>query len=129
VVAVHKRERALSVAFSYGVVDYGPDRTDDLRPAWALTVHKAQGGEWPVVVLICDPTHRHMLWRELVYTAVSRARRGLLLVGDARLVAGAAARTGSGARERRTHLTARLAATAADRGDTRGARGTERLLH
>ncbi|CAN5308058.1 ATP-dependent RecD-like DNA helicase [soil metagenome] len=128
VVAVHKRERALSVAFSHGVVDYGPDRTDDLRPAWALTVHKAQGGEWPVVVLICDPTHRHMLWRELVYTAVSRAARGLLLVGDARLVAAAAARTGSGARERRTHLTARLAATAAGMGDTRGARGTEQLL-
>jgi exodeoxyribonuclease V alpha subunit len=44
-------------------------------------VHKSQGGEWPVVVLVLDPAHRSMLWRNLAYTAVTRAARALILVG------------------------------------------------
>jgi exodeoxyribonuclease V alpha subunit len=47
-----------------------------------VTVHKAKGGEWPVVVLVCDAGHRGMLWRGLVYTAVTRARRALIVVGQ-----------------------------------------------
>jgi exodeoxyribonuclease V alpha subunit len=102
--------RTLEVAFPHGNVAYPADRTADLALGWCLTVHKAQGAEWPVVVLICDPAHRTMLNRDLVYTAVTRARLGLLLVGDARLVVAAAGRAGSGARLRRTRLAQRLAA-------------------
>lgn len=109
IVAVDSRAKSLSVAYAFGVVEYDPEALADLRPAWALTVHKSQGGEWPVVVLVLDAAHRRMLWRELVYTAVTRAARGLLLVGDAHLLARAARRTGLGAAERRTHLVARLA--------------------
>jgi exodeoxyribonuclease V alpha subunit len=101
--------RTLEVAFPHGNVAYPADRTADLALGWCLTVHKAQGAEWPVVVLICDPAHRTMLNRDLVYTAVTRARLGLLLVGDARLVVAAAGRAGSGARLRRTRLAQRLA--------------------
>ena len=108
VTAVATAERTLEVTFPYGRVTYPGDRTEDLRPAWCLTVHKSQGGEWPVVVLVLDRAHRAMLWRELVYTAVTRARRGLLLVGDAGLVAAAAMRLGSGVRQRRTRLVERV---------------------
>jgi exodeoxyribonuclease V alpha subunit len=104
--------RTLTVAFAHGIVAYPSEKTDDLDPAWCLTVHKSQGGEWPVVVLVLDPSHRPMLWRELVYTAITRAARGLLLVGDASLVGAAAARTGSGARLRRTRLADRIVAAA-----------------
>jgi exodeoxyribonuclease V alpha subunit len=82
----------------------------DLRPAWCLTVHKSQGGQWPVVVLVLDPTHRRMLWRELVYTAVTRAMHGLLLVGTPHLLAQAAARSGSGTARRVTSLAQRVRA-------------------
>jgi exodeoxyribonuclease V alpha subunit len=72
----------LDVAFAHDTVTYPGDRLEDLRPAWCLTVHKAQGGEWPVVVLVCDRSHRGMLWRNLVYTAVTRAQRALIVVGQ-----------------------------------------------
>jgi exodeoxyribonuclease V alpha subunit len=108
VVATDPAAGALEVAFPTGVVTYEADRAGDLNPAWCLTVHKSQGGEWPVVVLVLDRGHRAMLWRELVYTAVTRAAAGLLLVGDPEIIPAAARRSGSGARERRTRLTERL---------------------
>ena len=110
VVAADTAQRTLEVAFPHGVVTYDLEQAADLQPAWCLTVHKSQGGEWPVVVFVLDASHRAMLWRELVYTAITRARQGLLLVGDAALVGQAAQRIGSGARARRTRLGQRLAA-------------------
>jgi len=112
VIATDPGERTLTVAFPHGTVDYDLEHAADLQPAWCLTVHKSQGGEWPVVVLVLDAGHRPMLWRELVYTAITRARSGLLLVGDASLLAQAARRTGSGARARRTFFAQRLAEAA-----------------
>lgn len=114
VTATDAAARTVEVAFPQGTVVYDLEQAGDLAPAWCLTVHKAQGGEWPVVVLVCDRTQRAMLWRELVYTAVTRAARGLLLVGEPGLLAPAAQRPGSsraGGRRaggRRTGLAQRL---------------------
>jgi exodeoxyribonuclease V alpha subunit len=83
VVDTARREGSVRVAFPRGEVTYPRDRLRDLSPAWAITVHKSQGGEWPVVVLVLDPSHRGMLWRNLAYTAVTRASRALILVGRA----------------------------------------------
>jgi len=52
----------------------------DLIPAWALTVHKAQGSEYRAVVLCLASSHRPLLRRELVYTAVSRAKEVLIIL-------------------------------------------------
>lgn len=109
VTATDATARTLEVAFPHGLVTYDGEQAADLAPAWCLTVHKAQGGEWPVVVLVLDPGHQAMLWRELVYTGITRASRALLLVGNPGLVVEAARRTGSGLRQRRTLLAARLA--------------------
>ncbi len=108
VASVDRADGVLQVAFPQGLVDYDLQHAADLAPAWCLTVHKSQGGEWPVVVLVLDAGHRVMLWRELVYTAVSRAARGLLLVGAPHLLAAAGRRPGAGAGGRRTGLAARL---------------------
>ena len=81
VVDTDRREGSVRVAFPRGEVTYPRDRLRDLTAAWAITVHKSQGGEWPVVVLVLDPAHRGMLWRNLAYTAVTRASRALILVG------------------------------------------------
>jgi exodeoxyribonuclease V alpha subunit len=64
---------------------YGFGELDCLVPAYATTVHKAQGSEYPVVVLPLAMQHGRMLRRNLVYTAVTRARQLVVIVvqGDA----------------------------------------------
>ncbi|GGI05102.1 SF1B family DNA helicase RecD2 [Egicoccus halophilus] len=90
VVDLSRRGKTLRVAFPRGEVTYDADQARDLVAAWAVTVHKSQGGEWPVVVLVCDRSHRIMLWRNLVYTAVTRAQRALIVVGQAEALRAAA---------------------------------------
>ncbi|MFP4150357.1 MAG: ATP-dependent RecD-like DNA helicase, partial [Nitriliruptoraceae bacterium] len=82
VVDLDRRRGQLTVQFPRGAVAVDGPAVRDLTPAWAVTVHKAQGGEWPVVVLVLDRSHRSMLWRNLVYTAVTRAQRALIIVGQ-----------------------------------------------
>ena len=91
VVDVSVGDGSVRIAYPRGEVTHPRDRVRDLVPAWAITVHKSQGGEWPVVVLVLDPAHRTMLWRNLVYTAVTRASRALILVGRADALRTAAA--------------------------------------
>ncbi|MGI8587292.1 MAG: SF1B family DNA helicase RecD2 [Chloroflexia bacterium] len=55
---------------------------DELTHAYAISVHKSQGSEYPVVVMPMLPQHGRMLQRNLLYTAISRARRIVVLVGD-----------------------------------------------
>ena len=52
----------------------------DLRHGWAITVHRAQGSEWPGVVVVLPPEAGGMLSRPLVYTALTRAQRHLSIV-------------------------------------------------
>jgi exodeoxyribonuclease V alpha subunit len=61
-------------------IPYGETAT--LRLAYAISVHKAQGCEVPVVVAVCHRSQARMLTRPLVYTAITRARRSCVLVGD-----------------------------------------------
>lgn len=119
IAAIDTEEGVLEVALATGIVRFDARATRDLRPAWCLTVHKSQGGQWPVVVLVLDPSHQRMLWRELVYTAVTRAVRGLLLVGAPQLLAAAARRSGGGAALRVTSLEDRLRAASAEEGAVR----------
>jgi exodeoxyribonuclease V alpha subunit len=62
------------------VIPYGETAT--LRLAYAISVHKAQGCEVPVVVGVCHRSHARMLTRPLLYTAITRARRSCVLIGD-----------------------------------------------
>jgi exodeoxyribonuclease V alpha subunit len=90
VVDLSASKGTIRIAFPRGEVTYDRKQARDLAPAWAVTVHKSQGGEWPVVVLVCDRSHRVMLWRNLVYTAVTRAQRALIVVGQAAALRSAA---------------------------------------
>lgn len=73
--------RELVVRFDERSLVLGDDQLDDLVTAYACTVHKAQGSEYPAVVLVLHRHHHVMLERHLLYTAVTRARRLLVLVG------------------------------------------------
>lgn len=79
---------------------------DELRPAWAITIHKSQGSEFPAVVIPVSTQHYVMLQRNLLYTGVTRGRRLVVLVGD-RKALGLAVRNADG-RKRWTGLWARL---------------------
>jgi exodeoxyribonuclease V alpha subunit len=61
---------------------FGKDELDDLTHAYAITAHKSQGGEFPVVLLALDATAGRLLYRQLLYTSITRARDLLILVGD-----------------------------------------------
>jgi exodeoxyribonuclease V alpha subunit len=82
------------------------DDAEDLRLAYAISVHKAQGCEVPVVVAVCHRSHARMLTRPLVYTAVTRARRACVVVGEQAAMALAVGRDDSG--NRHSGLAARL---------------------
>jgi exodeoxyribonuclease V alpha subunit len=62
------------------VVPY--DEAGDLRLAYAISVHKSQGCEVPVVVCVCHRSHSRLLSRPLLYTAITRAKQTCVLVGE-----------------------------------------------
>ena len=62
-------------------VTYTPNEIDELQLAYAMSVHKSQGSEYPVVILLMVPGHYIMLQRNLLYTAVTRAKQKVILVG------------------------------------------------
>ena len=74
----------LTVEFDEGrMVDYPFHALDDLEHAFAVTIHKSQGSEYPAVVIPVMPGPRMLMTRNLIYTAVTRARKCVALVGDA----------------------------------------------
>ncbi len=77
-------------------IPYGETAT--LRLAYAISVHKAQGCEVPVVVGVCHRSHSRMLTRPLLYTAITRARNSCVLIGDLGALAAAVGRDDSGGR-------------------------------
>lgn len=93
----------LTVAFATGEVTVPRDALGDLRHGWAVTVHRAQGSEWPAVVVVLPPESGGLLTRPLVYTAFTRARRHLSVVPAVGPALAAAVRRGEG-RPRVTRL-------------------------
>ncbi len=72
-------------------VDYRQEQITELEHAYAVTVHKAQGSEFDVVILPVFTQHYRMLVRNLLYTGLTRARRMAILVGSRRALAMAVA--------------------------------------
>jgi exodeoxyribonuclease V alpha subunit len=107
ITAIDRAARTVEVTFDGRTLTYGFDEIDALAPAFAATVHKAQGSEYPAVVLVLCRAHGRMLSRRLLYTAVTRARRLVVLVVEPGALA-RAVREGGGA-TRNTLLRARLA--------------------
>jgi len=82
-------DRVMQIRNNYelDVVDYEPAEMDELVLAYACSVHKSQGSEYPCVVLPIHTQHYMMLQRNLLYTAVTRGRQLVVLVGDRRALA------------------------------------------
>ena len=77
----------MTIVFDKRKCDYDFSFLDDLSPAYAITVHKSQGSEYPFVIIPLANATRMLLTRNLLYTAVTRARRMVILVGSKKNVA------------------------------------------
>jgi exodeoxyribonuclease V alpha subunit len=84
--AIDPVNQALTVAFDEALVDYDFSESDELVHAFAISVHKSQGSEYPAVVIPILTQHFVMLQRNLLYTAVTRAEKLVVLVGSRRAI-------------------------------------------
>ncbi len=82
VVRIDDEEGALVVNFEGREVSYPFGELDTLVPAFATTIHKSQGSEYPAVVIPITTQHYTMLARNLVYTGVTRGKRLVVLIGQ-----------------------------------------------
>ncbi len=76
----------LNVAFDNRIIEYDITELDELVQAYAITIHKSQGSEYPVVVMPVMMTHFIMLQRNLIYTGITRAKKVLVIVGTKKAV-------------------------------------------
>lgn len=85
--AVDLTNRTLTVGFDARIVEYDVTELDELVHAYATTIHKAQGSEYPVVVMPVLMNHYVMLQRNLIYTGITRAKRLFVMVGTKKALA------------------------------------------
>ncbi len=83
---VDMEERELTALFDEREVVYDVTELDELTLAYAVTIHKSQGSEYPIVVMPFTMSHFVMLQRNLLYTGVTRAKKILVLVGEKKAV-------------------------------------------
>ncbi|ROO52990.1 exodeoxyribonuclease V alpha subunit [Micromonospora sp. Llam0] len=108
VTAVSTEERKLTVRTDEDEdIEYEFDELDELQHAYAITVHRSQGSEYPAVVIPVTMSSYTLLQRNLLYTAVTRAKKLVVLVGSRKAIAIAVRTAGAG--RRHTALTHRLA--------------------
>ena len=107
VLSVDPASRTLVAAFDGRPVRYDAGDLDELVLAYAMTIHKSQGSEYPAVIVMIHTQHYVMLQRNLLYTAITRGRKLVLLIGVPYAVDRAI--KNNTVRERRTGLAGRLA--------------------
>lgn len=96
----------MCVDFGDRSISYNKMAATGLDLAYALTVHKSQGSEFGWVVVVAHSTHTYMLTRQLFYTAITRAKKGVVIVGDVKGLN--AARSGKEPPKRNTSLVERM---------------------
>ena len=87
ITAVDTNERTLSVVYDGRVVEYDVTELDEITLAYAITIHKSQGSEFPIVVMPVTMKHYVMLQRNLIYTGITRAKKICVLVGTTKALA------------------------------------------
>ena len=108
--AMFAEEQTVQVKLDDGrLIEYGFNELDQLAQAYAISIHKSQGSEYPAVVIPLVMGHYMMLERKLIYTAVTRAKSLVVLVGSKRAMAMAARNASANRGQRHTGLAIRLA--------------------
>jgi exodeoxyribonuclease V alpha subunit len=81
VAQIDERGRSLTICFDGRYVDYQADELDELTLAYATSIHKSQGSEYPAVIIVLHTQHFKLLRKNLLYTAITRAVELLIIVG------------------------------------------------
>ena len=76
------KKREIIVNFDGNYVTYTPDKYMNIRHGYAISIHKAQGSEFPLVIMPIINNYNRMLYNKLIYTGVTRAKKALIIVGD-----------------------------------------------
>jgi exodeoxyribonuclease V alpha subunit len=87
IAGIDREEGSVKVDFFDKLVEYEADELDEINLAYATSVHKSQGSEYPVVVIPLHTSHYMMLHRSILYTAVTRGKKLVVLVGSRKAVA------------------------------------------
>jgi len=87
IISVDLEDRTLTIDFDGREVEYDVSELDEIVLAYATTIHKAQGSEYPIVVMPIMMTHYVMLQRNLIYTGITRAKKILVLIGTRKAIA------------------------------------------
>ncbi|MGM9555487.1 MAG: ATP-dependent RecD-like DNA helicase [Oscillospiraceae bacterium] len=82
IIEIDTASEYLKVDYDDKIALYGFEMLNELEHAWALTVHKSQGSEYRAVILSLNPVAQLLLTRGVLYTAVTRAKELLIMVGD-----------------------------------------------
>ena len=75
-------KKEIRINYDGNVVKYTPSNFNNFRKAFAISIHKSQGSEFDVVVIPIVMGYRKMLYQKLIYTAVTRAKKRLYLIGN-----------------------------------------------
>jgi exodeoxyribonuclease V alpha subunit len=119
IVSIDREDGKIQVDFDDKRVEYEADEWDEISLAYATSIHKSQGSEYPVVILPLHTSHYMMLYRSILYTAVTRAKRLVIVVGSRKALAMAIRNVR--VENRNTGLKEKLLAAL-------GTRGEERLI-
>lgn len=84
---VNMEDRTLCIRFDDSLVEYEASELDEVTLAYATTIHKSQGSEYPIVVIPVLMTHFVMLQRNLIYTGITRAKKICVLIGQPKALA------------------------------------------
>ena len=82
----------ISAVFDEVKVDYTKEELEEITLAYAITIHKAQGSEFNVVIMPISSMYYPMLKRKLIYTGITRAKEKLIMLGDVKMLSLAASR-------------------------------------
>jgi exodeoxyribonuclease V alpha subunit len=87
IAGIDREEGSVKVDFYDKLVNYEFDELDEISLAYATSVHKSQGSEYPAVVIPLHTSHYLMLHRSILYTAVTRGKKLVVLVGSRKALA------------------------------------------
>ncbi len=87
IVGIDKEDGSVKVDFLEKIVKYDSDEVEEIGLAYATSVHKSQGSEYPVVVIPLHTSHYLLLHRSILYTAVTRGKKLVVIVGSRKALA------------------------------------------
>nr|WP_265584633.1 MULTISPECIES: ATP-binding domain-containing protein [unclassified Coleofasciculus] len=106
ITAIDTTEQEVQVHYQERIVTYDYADLNEITLAWAVTIHKSQGSEYPVVILPLYTQHYLMLSRNLLYTGLTRAKKLAILIGSKKAIVIALNQTNQ--QQRYTRLQQRL---------------------